>query len=573
MSSPHTARSLPGPAVEIPVAEWIAVSVLAAAFLLCLVALAWTTGVTVDEPSHFLSGRLYWEGRDNLRPGDMPPLMKIVSGWVPLVMHAPLPPPSSEAWKYRNEWDLALGMVEKMTAAEVQRYFFAARLPMLLFPMGCALLIWYWGRQVFSRWAAVATAAVFCLCPTVLGHSALVKNDLAATFGYLLFWYCAWRYWRAPDWRKAAWLGVAVLCGMLSKYSLAILVPLAPLILVGRHLRRPRRAALHCVACAVVVYVGVWAAWQFRMQPITAIDRYEWKANPSIPRLVPAAIRVASVIPLPGAFWRGGVSLISSNDTSSAYLLGRTLSGGHPLYFLIALAVKLPIALQLLFIMAVAAIAAALLRRRLRPGDWLWIVPGFLYLALASLSGLQLGVRLVLPALAMLIFLTGKAFEWALARRSRTVLCAVLVVWLGSRTVIAYPHYIAYFNQFVGDSWHGLRILSDSNIDWGQDLRALAGWYRTAGIPRLKLSYFGTENVYAYFNDRQIELTTPPWSAEMVSGRTRIDLTPGYYAISATLISGQIFAPEFREYYAAFRDLEPIDRAGDSIFIFRVPND
>jgi len=562
------------PAPRPGAAEWTAIAIVGILFVSCLVWLMWKTGVTVDEPSHFLSGRLYWEGRDNLRPGDMPPLIKIVSGWAPLAMRAPLPPPEVEAWATRDEWALSMNLMERMSAEETRRYFFAARLPMLIFPLGCLLLIWWWGRCLFPPWAAVAAATVFCLSPTVLGHGALLKNDLAASFAYLLFWYRAWRYWRAPGWRNGAWLGAGLLCAILAKYSLTVLAPVAAAILVARCLRaprqKPREAARAAAACALVVWIGMLAAWQFRLEPLTFTEFQAWKANPDLPRLAVKAIRVASHVPLPGAFWRGGVSLISSNHFGAVYLLGKVAPGGSLLYFPIALAVKVPLVTQLLIAISLGLLVAQAWRRTLPSGAWCWILPGFLYLGLASLSGLQLGVRLVLPALVFFVLLTGKAFELGRARRGVRIACMALIGLLAVRAAMAAPNYISYFNFWVGDSWRGLRILSDSNIDWGQDLRSLREWYDRSGVRHFTLSYFGAENVYAYFNDHEVECVRPPWSAETALGRTRMALAPGYYAISATLISGQFFQPEYRDYYAAFRSMQPVARAGQSIFIYRL---
>ncbi|HTM51149.1 MAG TPA: hypothetical protein VL285_20780, partial [Bryobacteraceae bacterium] len=518
---------------------------------------------------------LYWQGRDNLRPGDMPPLIKIVSGWVPLIMDAPLPKRTFDDVKDRDEWNLALAMMQGMSAADVRRYFFAARLPMLIFPVGCCLLIWWWGRQIFAPWAAVAAMCAFCLTPVVLGHGVLVKNDLAASFGYLLFWYRAWRYWRAPTWRNGAWMGVGVLAGVLAKFSLAILLPIAPMVIAARHStgrhRSLRRAAAGCASCAVVVYVGMLAAWQFRLEPLAFSELQAWKADSGIPKILPKAVHVLSAIPLPGAFWRGGMSLVRSNHSVPSYLLGQTTFTGDPWYFLVALAVKIPVAIQALLAIAFTHLAGVALSGRLLPGDWCWLLPGFLYLGLASLSGLQIGIRLVLPAIVFLLLASAKAFEKMSSRRSLRFTALALMLFLAGRTAHAYPNYIATFNLWVSDSWRGLGVLSDSNVDWGQDLPALARWFGKAGIPRLSVSYFGTENVWAYFDERQIELIAPPWSAELTKGRTRFEPASGYYAISGTLLTGQYFAPPYRDYYSVFRGMQPVGQAGGSIFIFRVP--
>ena len=40
----------------------------------------------------------------------------------------------------------------------------------------------------------------------------------------------------------------------------------------------------------------------------------------------------------------------------------------------------------------------------------------------------------------------------------------------------AYPHYLSYFNQFGGGTAQGYRNVTDSNYDWGQDLKLLKDW-------------------------------------------------------------------------------------------------
>jgi hypothetical protein len=54
------------------------------------------------------------------------------------------------------------------------------------------------------------------------------------------------------------------------------------------------------------------------------------------------------------------------------------------------------------------------------------------------------------------------------------------------------PQQLAYFNELVGGPGEGYRYLSDSNIDWGQDLRGLKDYVDREGLPAVYLSYFGT---------------------------------------------------------------------------------
>jgi hypothetical protein len=65
----------------------------------------------------------------------------------------------------------------------------------------------------------------------------------------------------------------------------------------------------------------------------------------------------------------------------------------------------------------------------------------------------------------------------------------VLAGWLVLESARAHPDYLPYFNQIAGD--HPERILVDSDLDWGQDLRRLADTLRARKVPHVSLSYHG----------------------------------------------------------------------------------
>ena len=540
-----------------------------------LATLAWRTGVTIDEPAHLLSAHLYWKGEDNLYPGDMPPAIKITGGWVSHLFPLPIPYDRQDLWVARSEWDIAQVMMERLGSPLLQPLFFYSRLPLIIFPLLACVTLWWWARHLFSAQTAIVLALLFSLSPTVLGHGAIFKNDVAAGFGYLLFWYCAWAYWREPSRGNAAWLGMALLAALLAKMSMLVLLPLTPPILLWRYLagspRSLRLAASHLAIALLVTYAGLAAAWQFRIGVTSSREIQAAKANPRIPKWLPWTAQALRVIPTPGRLREGAVSLVESNVSGTGvYLLGRTYSNGHPGYFLVALATKVPVPLLLLMGAAVILLGWDFARRRLKAADCLWLIPPLLYLVLASMSSLQLGVRLILPALIGLILLTGRAVEFLLKRRATIAILSLLLAWHVAGSAVQYPDYIAYFNSFAGGSDKGIRYLSDSNLDWGQDLSALAAYLETHPIPKIRLAYFGKDNPYAHIPEARFEQIAPPWHESLVSG-PRLHPEPGYYAISATLLTGQLFQPRYRDYYQAFRDLTPVAKAGYSIFIYKVP--
>ena len=88
--------------------------------------------------------------------------------------------------------------------------------------------------------------------------------------------------------------------------------------------------------------------------------------------------------------------------------------------------------------------------------------------------------------------------------------------------------------------------------------------------PMLKVYYFGNDNPFRLFSDREIEMMAPPWGPELVTS-DQLAPAPGYYAISANYLPGHSFAPRFRDYFAAFRGLPPLQIVGSSLYIYRIP--
>ncbi|MEK7408594.1 MAG: glycosyltransferase family 39 protein, partial [Acidobacteriota bacterium] len=368
-----------------------------------LVFQAWQTGVSVDGPAHLLSSHLYWHGADRLGPRDLPPLIKIAGGWVPALLGLPIPY-DHPAWRQQHEWTISQVMMERMRGSQIQRLFFYSRLPLLIFPLLTAWLLWRWGRELFGGWVAVLLALAYALEPTALAHGALYKNDLAATFGYLLFWYAAWKFWRDPRPLRAAGLGAALLVAILAKLSMLFLVAVAPVLVLLRYLtRRPvdlRRASLALVLMLLIPYLGALAACQFEARTLSAGEVEKYARDNSVPRSAVLAAQVFRIVPAPLPMWQGALSLISADTGGNAvYMLGQVYPRGHPLYFLFGLAVKAPLALHILGACGLALLAVRLGRRHLQWSDTFWLLPGALYIGLASLSTLQLGIRLILPAL------------------------------------------------------------------------------------------------------------------------------------------------------------------------------
>jgi hypothetical protein len=360
-----------------------------------------------------------------------------------------------------------------------------------------------------------------------------------------------------------------VLAAVLAKASMLITGPLAVLLVLARIVRGPRplsRWLPGALAAVVLIpYAGMTAAYKFDVRRLTVKDLAQMREEEEFSAPVLAVAEIFRFVPTPTDLQKTVRSLnLYERYGAPSYLLGEARSTGHWAYYFLALALKVPIAIQIL---TVAGLLVAALRRE--PTALVLFWPGALYLAAASQADLQLGVRLVLPTLVLAILLGGYAIRRALETRRGQAALLVLLAWLAGASAFIYPQGIAYFNEWAGGPTQGWRYLADSNLDWGQNLPELAEYVRRRRVRTIRLYYFGFDKLHRYGLDGVVETLAAPWGPNLVQG-TKPQIEPGLYAVSATLLPGHFFAKEYRDYFQYFRERTPDARAGYGIFIYRV---
>mgnify|MGYP001607591414 CR=1 FL=1 len=81
-------------------------------------------------------------------------------------------------------------------------------------------------------------------------------------------------------------------------------------------------------------------------------------------------------------------------------------------------------------------------------------------------------------------------------------LIAILLIWYLAETLLVSPYFISYFNEFAGGVNNGYRYVTDSNYDWGQDLKRLTAFVDEKDINKIAVDYFGGGSAKYYLNDK-----------------------------------------------------------------------
>ena len=266
---------------------------------------------------------------------------------------------------------------------------------------------------------------------------------------------------------------------------------------------------------------------------------------------------------LPESYIYGLYRFLSRADEGhAAFLMGEYSGHGWWYYFLVAFLIKTPI--PVLYLLLGSLLFLARYKNKAITVIFL-ILPVILLFFVSTRQHINIGLRHILPIYPLIYVLIGGLININISRkRLAGIIVSFAMIWSVWSSVNIYPYYLAYFNEFIGGPKNGYKYLVDSNLDWGQDLPGLKEYMDEHKIEKIKLSYFGLSDP-AYYGINYEYLPSYAIPKPNIE-RPQIPLE-GYFAISATMLQGVYM--QNRDLYKVFREIEPVDTIGYSIFIYK----
>jgi len=365
----------------------------------------------------------------------------------------------------------------------------------------------------------------------------------------------AWlEFLERPRLLAALLTGVAVGAALLSKHTAVLLPPMFLASGVVWWLKQPTRPVVcgRPAAWLLLVPVVAWVVLMIGYAP-------DWAPAPAISADqaarcgVPEWFQNFRAFLLPRAFFKGFACQVAHSATGhEGYLLGEWRTTGWWYYYPVALALKTPVAL--LVLMLTGLVLAVAQFRRAAPATLAIWTAAFVYLGFAMSSAINIGVRHLLPMIALVTI--GAVVQLSRQGFILRMFAWALTGWLMIVALWAHPHYISYLNEFTDTSTHGTRYLLDSNFDWGQDAKRLAAFLQKRNIRGVYQDYFGSNWVLNYYGIQN----------KRVFGDDARQLDRGLLAISAT----RLMRPEWQW----LRDSrQPLARVTDTIFLYDLRHD
>ncbi len=583
----------------------------------------WNQSATMDELAHIPAGYSYVAEFDYRLNPEHPPLAKALAGLSALIFARPEFPTGTKYWQEDVNGQWAQGAVFLYESGnDADRLVFWSRAPMIALALLLGFIIFWWTRRRLGSDTALLALSFYVFSPTVLAHSPLVTTDLAAAFGFFIGIIAFVAFLESPSRRTIVIAGAALGVALLMKFSLVLLAPVygalivlaaatRPALRAGERLAEGLRRAGETIVIGLIALLVVWGVygvftWDYPAERQYADTEFLLSSYGFRPAVEADLALIKNPLTRPFGEYFLGLLMVQqrAQGGNTAYFLGEVSNGGSRIYFPLLAIVKESLPLILL---GAGVLLYSIHRVRKSFGDGgapalrrlcLWIQNNLfecaaiifiaVYWGASMKSPLNIGVRHVLPTFPFFYILIARGirlwigekqsvaprtwFEWLkiiyevyIKAIPKYVVLFGLLLWMMAGTLLAFPHFLAYYNPLGGGTDAGYLIATDSNYDWGQDLRRLAAIVEEENIPQIAVDYFGGGSPRYYLGDK----FEPWWSARGPA--------EGWFAISATFRQGAFGAvieglerrPE--DSYEWLKKYEPVARAGKSIFIYRLP--
>ncbi len=556
--------------------------------------------LTVDESPHIGAGYSYIVTGDYRLNPEHPPLLKLLSGasiWIgsSITGMSVNFPTNSDNWmnKVNAQWDIGYEFLFR-SGNDANALIWWARLPTILIVLlGGVYLAYSVHYHTKNKLISIFALFLYAFSPNIIAHGRLVTTDIIATIGFIMSIDIWIRYLTSGRSKYIGCLIGVISFSFLAKFSTILLLPLFLVSGFGYMgikywgSKQLRSHILRLIRDGIIVGLGVFIGISLvyfiamrNMSTDTQLQLIEesFPQNNTISDTTKNTL--STIVSIPGMQYFGhyllGQAMVIQRvgGGNTTFLLGSFTNQSFTSYFPLTYILKeqlVTIVLlgSLTIISGIKIIRLVYTKSFILNKDWIltywyeWTVIAMilLYWFISITGNLNLGIRHILPAVALtyIIIAIGVVRILIPLAFSRYLL-GILIILYGITTFNAHPFYISYLNMFAGQN-QGYQIFTDSNLDWGQDLKRLHTWTKEQNIDTLYVDYFGTGDINYYLPD----ITVIPIKS---SDGPKI----GYTAISATMFQDSFYLkqqnPDYQEYWW-LKWRKPDYIIGESILIYK----
>ncbi len=459
----------------------------------------------------------------------------------------------------------------------------ARRLNSILIGVPVILIVYFWLFKRHGLLAASTGAAMMAFSPAWIAYSAISTTDTCFVL-FSMISLSAISWWIAqPSILRFVFVAISIGLAISSKYSGIYLFPVVLTLMLfqkwptttGTRIHRLWNVSWRCgVQMSLLLFISLTTLWStdwFSFSgPLKNVsvaetpDDSPWiKIFDNGPNAHKLMEKAHTDLKRPTLFSAVVARWLHNKTGHPAYLIGHKSQYGWPWYFPLAWFFKSTPAEYLLTLTLFGVFYWHIRKDETknttsRQTRTIWMIAWTVLWLLFCLAKVNIGYRYLLPVLPLTILISLDGI-WQWGKTRPRVLAGLSIILISGQIIASatiQPHYLSYFTPAIGGAEEGHLYLSDSNIDWGQDLPALKERLDQGDYQNVLLEYFGTAEPIAYGIEATHFVATERQELESFD----------VFAISTTRLQGTYHrdSDPFRD----FRNIEPIAKAGHSIWLY-----
>lgn len=558
-----------------PAIVTVALLLLVGIFTANLVHVARLYSANWDEAHHLYDGYRILTQRDYRANAEVPPLVKITAALPLLRLHPSLP---ADTGTPQTENAFLAGRLFVFGNGG-DSLLFPARMACMLFSLVTALLIYTAGRHIFGTLAGLCAIFLFVFDPNVLAHGTLISTDMGSACLLFAATYAFYRYSVRFAWGWLVATGLLAGLALVAKFTGILIAPILLLLAVAEGIRQRRcavaaRLAGAAVAALLCGWLVLWAFYGFRFAPAAGGLQLspvltDYLASMPSPADGTRLAFISRHHLLPESYIWGLANTKHIEAEYTSYFFGRVYRHGPRLYFPAAFLMKST--LPLLLLLVLAPLLWVQCRRTCGRAMLFLLLPVAVYFSVVITSHFDIGARHLIPVYPFLYVLAGAAAAMLLRRSPyAAALVVVLLGWQAATTVRVSPDYMAYGNEAWGGPANVRRYLSDSNVDWGQQLKTVRQYLQQNHISNCWFAYFPDGAVQP--QDYGVQCHRLPTPSGLWWFQLPMQVPPvidGTVLISESDLDGVESGDGALNPYVGFQKLQPVAILQHGVFVYQ----
>ncbi|MFA6183573.1 MAG: glycosyltransferase family 39 protein [Parcubacteria group bacterium] len=605
----------------------IVITIVSIAFLTISLLNANNDSATFDEIAHIPAGYSYLTQHEMRLNPEHPPLLKDLAA-IPLLFMNLNFDIAKSFWTgdLPHKWDEGQWAAGRHLVWEAKnnpdKIVFWARVPIVIISLLLGLFIFKWTKEIAGTLAGLLAFILYSFDPNVLGHNHYVTTDLGIMAFLTFSFYYFIKFIKNPTWKNVFIGGFFLGLLHLVKFSSIIALPIFGLILIGYPLIKKIRNEEgrtkiwftyfgKGLVAFIISLIMIWVVYFFNTfntskEMMTQLINFNApQSDQNIKSVYTRQILHSlnnTAVTRPLAEYGIGINYVFRRVAggNGAYFIGEVSDNAFKAYFPTVFLLKETIPLIILLILTILftlyqiSTNIHLKSKTFFKDSWksflAWLGHGvtqysifgfiLLYSYLSITGNLNIGLRHLFPIFPFIYILVAKKIhDFFKSFHSHKLIfakyiLALLLVWVVAEPIINYPYYLSYFNQFAGGPKNGYHYVTDSNADWGQDLKRFKTFLdQHPEIDNIRLNYFGGGKPEYYLGSK----FTDWWDSKR-------PIEKGWYAVSTNQLQGSIYDTRIKKdgtpskpddeswrWLGTYTDnYKPLYQVGTSILIYHI---